>query len=75
MTRLTYPLVNEPRPPEGGGFPALVADLPACMSDGESPEEAVVNVRDAIDSWIEAANDLSHLVPAPSRHVVLDAAE
>lgn len=76
MTRLTYPIVIEPLPPEeGGGFLALVPDLPGCMSDGESPEEAIVNVQDAIDTWIEAANDLGHPVPAPSRHVVLDAAE
>lgn len=76
MTRLTYPIVIEPLPPEeGGGFLALVPDLPGCMSDGESSEEAIVNVQDAIDTWIEAANDLGHPVPAPSRHVVLDAAE
>jgi len=76
MTRLTYPVVIEPLPPEeGGGFLALVADLPGCMSDGESPGEAVANVQDAIETWIEAANDLGHDVPAPSRHLVLEAAQ
>ena len=48
--------VIEPLSPEdGGGFLALVPDLPGCMSDGASPEEAVANVQDAIDTWIEAA--------------------
>jgi antitoxin HicB len=76
MTGLTYPIVIEPLPPEeGGGFLALVPDLPGCMSDGASPEEAVANVEDAIDTWIEAANDLGHAVPAPSRHLVLVAAQ
>jgi antitoxin HicB len=75
MTRLTYPVVIEPLPPdEGGGFLALVPDLPGCMSDGASPEEAVANVQDAIDTWIEAANDVGHAVPAPSQHLVLEAA-
>ncbi|WP_442756871.1 type II toxin-antitoxin system HicB family antitoxin [Methylocystis sp. JAN1] len=37
------------------------------MSDGEIPEEAVTNVRDAILTWIEAAMDLGHPVPPPSR--------
>ncbi len=37
------------------------------MSDGDTSEEAVVNVRDAIATWIEAAQDLGHTVPQPSR--------
>jgi len=74
MTRLTYPIVIEPLPSEeGAGFLALVPDLPGCMSDGASPEEAVANVQDAIDTWIEAANDLGHAIPAPSRHLLRDA--
>jgi predicted RNase H-like HicB family nuclease len=31
------------------------------------PEEAVSNVQDAIAAWIEAAHDLGHAVPQPSR--------
>ena len=59
MTLLTYPVVMEPLPAdERGGFLALVPDLPGCMSDGESPEKAVANVQDAIETWIEAANDV-----------------
>nr|WP_294525980.1 type II toxin-antitoxin system HicB family antitoxin [uncultured Rhodopila sp.] len=76
MSILTYPIVIEVLPPEeGGGFLALVPDLPGCMSDGASPEEAVANVQDAIETWIEAANDLGHPVPLPSRHLVVDAAK
>ena len=52
---------------DGGGFIATVPDLPGCMSDGETPEEALANVRDAILTWIEAAHDLGHAVPQPSR--------
>jgi antitoxin HicB len=67
-----YPLIIEPLSEEdGGGFVAIVPDLPGCMSDGETPEEAVSNVRDAILTWIEAARDLGHPVPPPSRHVAL----
>ena len=39
---------------DGGGYLALVPDLPGCMSDGETPEEALRNVQEAIASWIEA---------------------
>jgi antitoxin HicB len=37
------------------------------MSDGETPEEAVSNVQDAILAWLEAARDLGHEIPKPSR--------
>jgi len=68
MTRLEYPIVVEPLPlEEGGGFLATVPDLPGCMSDGATPEEAVANIQDAIATWIEAARDLGHAVPKPSR--------
>jgi antitoxin HicB len=70
MSRLEYPVMVEPLPPEdGGGFVATVPDLPGCMSDGATPEEALSNVQDAIITWIEAARDLGHAVPKPSRHL------
>jgi antitoxin HicB len=66
----SYPIVIEPLAPEdGGGFGALVPDLPGCMSDGATPQEAVVSVQEAIVQWIEAARDLGHVVPEPSRHL------
>jgi antitoxin HicB len=72
MNRLEYAVVVEPLPTEdGGGFVATVPDLPGCMSDGTTPEEALANVQDAIVTWIEAANDLGHVVPKPSRRLAL----
>jgi predicted RNase H-like HicB family nuclease len=52
---------------DGGGFLAEVPDLPGCMSDGETPQEAVTNVLDAIASWIEAAEEQGRPVPKPSK--------
>ena len=76
MSSLRYAVLIEPLPPEdGGGFMAVVPDLPGCMSDGGTPEEALVNVRDAIETWIEAAHDMGHAIPVPARHAVLDAAQ
>jgi predicted RNase H-like HicB family nuclease len=71
MTGLNYAVIIEPlRAEDGGGFAAIVPDLPGCMSDGESPEEALANVKDAIASWLDAAKDLGREIPAPSRHIV-----
>jgi len=38
-----------------GGFSATVASLPGCISQGESEEEAINNVKDAIGCYIETA--------------------
>jgi antitoxin HicB len=70
MTRLEYPVIIEPLLQEdGGGFSAVVPDLPGCMSDGETPEEAIANVQDAIRAWVEAAQEMGRAVPRPSRHL------
>lgn len=70
MTELRYSVLIEPlAPDEGGGFLATVPDLPGCMSDGETPEEALINVQDAILAWVEAAQELGRDVPEPSRKV------
>jgi len=49
---------------------AFVPELPGCMSDGETPEEALANIRDAIEEWMAAARDLGYEIPAPSKRPV-----
>jgi predicted RNase H-like HicB family nuclease len=51
---------------DGGGYLATVPDLPGCMSDGATPEEALKNVQEAIASWIEAAMEWKQPIPKPS---------
>jgi antitoxin HicB len=70
MARLEYPVLIEPLSIEdGGGFLASVPDPPGCMSDGETPEEALHNVEDAIATWIEVADEMKRPVPSPSRRM------
>ena len=52
---------------EGGGYLATVSELPGCMSDGETPQEALANVYDAIVCWMEAAKEMGRQVPEPKR--------
>ena len=54
---------------EDGGWVCDVPSLPGCVSQGETKEEALRNVRDAIDSWIEAAKSLGRDVPGDSQDV------
>ena len=74
MSRLSCLVASEPLlSGEGDGGLALGPDLPGGMSDGASPEEAIANRQDAVNSWIDASCGVSHAIPAPSRHLVLDA--
>ena len=65
--KLEYPVrIERLAESDGGGYLATVPDLPGCMSDGETPEEALKNVQEAIASWIKAAKEWKQDVPKPS---------
>lgn len=67
MSAADYAVIIEPlSAEEGGGVLATVPDLPGCMSDGETREEAARNVEDAIACWLEAARKLGREIPAPT---------
>lgn len=53
----------------GGGFVSYAPDLHGCVSDGETPDEALHNIYDAIDAWIETAIANGERVPAPSKNI------
>ncbi len=40
---------------EGGGYLVTFKDLPGCVSDGDTIEEAVQNAADAEEEWLSAA--------------------
>lgn len=61
-----YAVLVRPLPlSEGGGYVATVPDLPGCMSDGDTRQEAVENVQGAIESWKEAAEEEGRPIPEP----------
>ena len=53
---------------EGGGFGAVVPELPGCMSDGETRAEALANVEDAIATRIYCARKAGEAIPEPRLH-------
>lgn len=50
---------------EGGGYLIEFPDLPGCMSDGETIDEAILNGQDAIQAWLEAAKEMNRPIPKP----------
>ena len=48
-------IVLEPSPE--GGYTVYVPSLPGCISEGDSLEEALENIREAIDLYLEPVED------------------
>jgi len=46
-------------------FIAEVPELPGCMADGQTHQEALANVEMVIREWIETAKELGRAVPEP----------
>lgn len=55
---------------EDGGFSAYVPALPGCISEGDTEDEALANIREAIELYLEPTEDESRL-PADARVVEL----
>lgn len=48
---------------EDGMWVAEVPSLPGCLSQGESREEALTSIAEAIKLWVDAATELGESVP------------
>ena len=44
-------------PSEEGGYTVRVPSLPGCISEGDTVEEALANIRDAIEVYLEPVDD------------------
>lgn len=43
-------------PAAEGGYWEEVPALPGCITEGETIEEVMINLKDAIEGWLEVAN-------------------
>lgn len=50
---------------EGGGYAVTFPDLPGCRSDGDTPEQALANGREALADWLAVAQEFGDDVPPP----------
>ena len=67
-----YPMeIRTLGPAEGGGFLVEFPDLPGCMADGATVEEAIREASDALRAWLATARECGDPIPTPhsaSRH-------
>lgn len=50
---------------EGGGYLVEYPDIPGCMSDGETIEEAIANGREALRDCLDVFSESGRKVPKP----------
>ena len=56
-------------PQEEGGFTAYVPSLPGCISQGETKEDTIKNIREAIELYLEA--DTNELIDFTGEKVIV----
>ena len=44
-------------PSDEGGYTAIVPALPGCISEGDTKEDALENIREAIPPYLEPVDD------------------
>ena len=55
---------------DDASFVVEVPELPGCMADGKTYNEAVKNAEVAIDEWIDTAEELKREIPKPKGKLV-----
>lgn len=65
---LSYKVIFEPA--EEGGYTVYVPSLPGCISEGDTYQEALENIKEAIEGWIEVSREFGDEIP-PS-DVIID---
>jgi predicted RNase H-like HicB family nuclease len=60
---MTLKVIIEPG--EDRGFVAHVPALKGCWSQGQTRDETLANIREAIEAWLEAEQDKSELPSGP----------
>lgn len=52
-------------PDETGGYVAEVLEFPGCISEGDTPDEAIENLEDAMRGWLQVALENGQRIPEP----------
>ena len=58
-------------PSDEGGFTVYVPSLPGCVSEGDSRDEAIANIREAIELYLETDDDQPRAENAQLEEIVI----
>lgn len=68
MTTRDFKVLLEPD--EDGGYIVVCPSIPGCYSQGETIEEALANIREAIELCLEEMESRGEPVPDPSNVLI-----
>jgi len=68
MTKKYYKVIFEPQ--EEGGYTATVPALPGCISEGDTYDEALANIKEAIALYLESLQDDGLPIPEENHLIV-----
>lgn len=68
--KLNYPITFYPE--DEGEYTVIVQDLEGCISEGDTLEEAMQNILDAKQAWLETAWQYGDTIPLPSNFIVVN---
>lgn len=57
----TYRVILEPN--ESGGYTVTVPVLPGCISEGDTKKEALANIKEAIELYVESLQEDGEPIP------------
>jgi predicted RNase H-like HicB family nuclease len=60
--KLQYRVILQPA--EEGGYTVYVPALPGCISEGDTKKEALSNIQEAIQGWIEVSRTYGDYIPS-----------
>ena len=67
MNQYFYKAIIEPC--ADGGFTAYVPKLPGCVSEGETYEETVSNIKEAAELYLETAKERQQTIMEDDTHI------
>jgi predicted RNase H-like HicB family nuclease len=65
---MNYKVILEAQ--EEGGYTTYVPALPGCVSQGKTREDAIANIREAIDLYLESLRERKVALPPIEEHEV-----
>jgi predicted RNase H-like HicB family nuclease len=45
------------QPSDEGGYTVVVPSLPGCISEGDTPEDSLRNIREAVELYLDEVDD------------------
>ena len=59
-------------PGDEGGFTVYVPSLPGCISEGETEQEALANIQEAIELYLESLEAHGDPIPPPITEEIIE---